>query len=60
MNKTAAVNLVGLVVMICAVYGVDVTPEQQTQLAGLMGGIGCVINLAVAMWTKRQKDTPKS
>jgi Mg2+ and Co2+ transporter CorA len=56
MNATVKTNVTGLVVMVLAMYGVEVTPEQQTQLVAFFGGLGCVINIGLVIWTKRKSS----
>jgi Mg2+ and Co2+ transporter CorA len=40
--------------MVLAMYGVEVTPEQQTQLVAFFGSLGCVINIGLVIWQRRQ------
>jgi Mg2+ and Co2+ transporter CorA len=56
MNATVKTNVTGLVVMVLALYGVEVTPEQQAQLVAFFGGLGCVINIGLVIWTKRKSS----
>jgi Mg2+ and Co2+ transporter CorA len=54
MNATLKTNVTGLVVMVLAMYGVEVTPEQQTQMVAFFGSLGCVINIGLVIWQRRQ------
>lgn len=54
MNATVKTNLAGVLVMLLASQGIELSPEDQTALVGLLGGLGCVINIGLAIWSKRR------
>lgn len=47
-NRIILINLVGVVVLLAAAFGVEVTPEQQEALITVFGLIGCAINVYLA------------
>lgn len=48
--KVLAANIVGILVLMLGMFGIDVPPEQQTQIVAGLGAIGCVINSVLASW----------
>lgn len=48
--KALAANIVGILVLMLGMFGIDVPPEQQAQIVAGLGAIGCVINTILAHW----------
>jgi len=49
-TKVIAANVVGILVLALGMFGIDVPPEQQTQIVAGLGATGCVINSVLASW----------
>lgn len=52
-NRIIAANVAGLLVVALGAFGIEVTPEQREALVAGIAGVGCLINIGLAVAGKR-------
>lgn len=61
MNATktgVTANLIGILVLVLAVFGIDLDEQSQKLLVGAAGVIGLIINQVLIAWAQRQQPAP--
>lgn len=55
-KKVIATQLVGILVLILAMFGIDVTPEQQAQIVSGLSAFGLVLTAVLVRFGGRGKE----
>lgn len=54
-SKIVIANIVGILVLALGMFGIDVDPDQQAQIVGGLGAIGCLINTVLIAFRSREQ-----
>ncbi len=55
-NPVIITQIVGLFVIILAMFGIDVPPEQQTEIIAGLSALGLVLTSIISRWDEHRKD----
>lgn len=58
-NPVIITQIVGLFVIVLAMFGIDVPPEQQAEVIAGLSALGLVLTSIISRWDELRKDKDK-